>query len=56
MHLRGKDMELRAIYPTGETEILLKAKWDFNWQQGYDFKKPVPLPKGTRLIGHLALR
>jgi hypothetical protein len=51
MHLRGKDFELRAIYPTGETETLFKAKFDFNWQMGYNFEKPIPLPKGTRLIG-----
>jgi hypothetical protein len=51
MHLRGKDFEIRAIYPTGETETLFKAKFDFNWQLGYDFAKPIPLPKGTRLIG-----
>jgi hypothetical protein len=50
MHLRGKDMELRAIYPTGETEILMRSKWNFDWQLGYDFKDPVALPKGTRLI------
>jgi hypothetical protein len=51
MHLRGKDYELRAIYPTGESETLLKAKFDFNWQLGYEFAKPVVLPKGTRLVG-----
>jgi hypothetical protein len=51
MHLRGKDFELRAIYPTGESETLFKAKFDFNWQMGYNFEKPIPLPKGTRLIG-----
>jgi hypothetical protein len=51
MHLRGKDFELRAIYPTGETETLFKGKFDFEWQMGYDFAKPIPLPKGTRLIG-----
>lgn len=50
MHLRGKDFELRAVYPTGEGETLLKGKFDFNWQLGYDFDKPIPLPKGTRLI------
>ncbi len=50
MHLRGKDMELRAIYPTGETQILMRSQWSFDWQQGFDFAKPVPLPKGTRLI------
>jgi len=50
MHLRGKDFEVRAIYPTGEAETLLKAKWDFNWQLGYNFAQPVVLPKGTRVI------
>ena len=51
MHLRGKDFELRAIYPTGEKETLFRGKFDFNWQLGYQFAKPIPLPKGTRLIG-----
>ncbi len=51
MHLRGKDFELRAIYPTGEDETLFKGKFDFDWQLGYTFAKPIPLPKGTRLIG-----
>jgi len=51
MHLRGKDFELRAIYPTGESETLFKAKFDFDWQLGYNFAKPIPLPRGTRLIG-----
>ena len=36
MHLRGKDYELRLVYPTGKTETVFKAKWDFNWQMGYD--------------------
>jgi len=51
MHLRGKDYELRAVYPTGESQTLLKSAWDFNWQLGFEFKEPVSLPKGTRLIG-----
>jgi hypothetical protein len=50
MHLRGKDFEVRVIYPTGESETLLKAKWDFNWQLGYNFARPVVLPRGTRVI------
>lgn len=49
MHLRAKDYELRAFYPSGESEILLKGKFDFNWQLGYEFSKPILLPKGTRL-------
>src|SRR5882762_1381006 len=51
MHLRGKDYELRLVYPTGKTETVFKAKWDFNWQMGYDLEEPKPLPKGTRIIG-----
>ena len=51
MHLRGKDFELRAIYPTGEMETLFRARFDFNWQLGYQFAKPIPLPEGTRLLG-----
>jgi len=50
MHLRGKDMELRLIYPTGESETVFKGKFDFDWQLGYDFAKPIPVPKGTRLL------
>ena len=49
MHLRAKDYELRAFYPSGESETLLKGKFDFNWQLGYEFAKAVVLPKGTRL-------
>lgn len=50
MHLRGKSMEVRAIYPTGETEILLNVpKYDFNWQPYYYLETPKVLPKGTRI-------
>ena len=51
MHLRGKDYELRLVYPTGKTETVFKAKWDFNWQMGYDLEEPKSLPKGTRIVG-----
>jgi len=50
MHLRGKDYELRATYPTGETQVVFKGKWNFDWQIGYQLEKPLPLPKGTRLL------
>jgi hypothetical protein len=50
MHYRGKDYEVRAIFPTGETKTLLKVPaFRFDWQQGYEFVKPEPLPVGTRL-------
>jgi hypothetical protein len=51
MHLRGKDYELRLVYPTGESETVFKGKFDFEWQLGYDFAKPIALPKGTRIVG-----
>ena len=50
MHLRGKSFEFRAVYPSGETEILLRVpRYDFNWQPYYYLARPVPLPPGTRI-------
>jgi hypothetical protein len=50
MHLRAADYEITAVYPSGESEILLKVPtYSFAWQIGYEFAKPVLLPKGTRL-------
>jgi hypothetical protein len=51
MHLRGKDYELRVIFPSGKSETVFRAKWDFNWQMGYDLAKPIALPEGTRIVG-----
>jgi hypothetical protein len=50
MHLRGKDYEVRVIYPTGETQVVFKGKWDFDWQLGYELAQPLLLPKGTRIV------
>jgi hypothetical protein len=50
MHLRGKDYELDAIYPTGEKQEIFKGIWNFDWQVGYQLEKPLPLPKGTKLL------
>lgn len=50
MHLRGKDMTVRLIYPDGKTVTLLSVpRYDFNWQIIYDLEKPLPLPQGTRV-------
>ena len=50
MHLRGKALQLRAVYPNGESEVLLGVPhYDFNWQMSYVLAKPRLLPKGTRL-------
>ena len=48
MHLRGKSFEFRAVYPTGEREILLRVPhYDFDWQLTYYLADPKPLPAGT---------
>lgn len=50
MHLRGKDFKYTAVYPSGESEVLLNVpRYDFNWQLGYVLKEPKVLPKGTRI-------
>jgi hypothetical protein len=51
MHLRGSDYEVRLVYPSGKSETIFKAKWDFNWQLGFDLEKPLAIPKGTRIVG-----
>ena len=51
MHLRGKDMKYELIYPDGRRETLLWVpKFSFNWQSVYWLKKPVSIPKGSKLI------
>jgi hypothetical protein len=50
MHLRGKAFEYRAVYPSGETEVLLKVpKYDFGWQLWYMLDQPKLLPAGTTI-------
>ncbi len=48
MHLRGKSMEFRVTYPSGESEVLLSVpKYDFHWQMSYYLKEPKVLPVGS---------
>jgi len=50
MHLRGKDMTFRLVHPDGREQTVLSAKYNFNWQLGYELKEPVKVSPGTRLI------
>jgi mono/diheme cytochrome c family protein len=51
MHLRGAAMEYKAVYPDGRSEVLLNVpNFSFSWQTVYYAKKPVPIPKGTKII------
>jgi hypothetical protein len=49
-HYICKDMQATATLPDGTKQWLLWIKdWDFSWQDQYQYKKPMPLPKGTRI-------
>jgi mono/diheme cytochrome c family protein len=50
MHLLGREMEVRAVFPNRTTQCLVDiSDWDFNWQDMYFYTQPVPIPGGTRL-------
>ena len=49
-HYLAKEFKATATLPDGSTKPLLWIQdWDFNWQDGYNYKEPVLLPKGTRV-------
>jgi mono/diheme cytochrome c family protein len=51
MHYRGKDARYEVVHPDGRRQTLLYVPhYDFNWQQNYRFKDPVPIEKGSTLI------
>lgn len=55
MHLRGKDMRFRLVWPDGRDEVLLDVpRYDFNWQTEFELVDPLRIPAGSRLIveGH----
>jgi hypothetical protein len=50
MHVRGKDMRYEAIYADGRRETLLNVpRYNFYWQMLYKLKKPIVIPRGTRI-------
>jgi peroxiredoxin len=50
MHTRGKDWTYVAHLPGGEQKkLLFVPRYDFNWQESYILKQPLPLPKDTKL-------
>ena len=50
MHLRGKDMSFRLVYPDAREETVFSGKFNFNWQLGYELQDAIKVPKGTRMI------
>src|SRR5262249_51716702 len=54
-HYLATDMRMSATLPDGRKRQLLGIPdWKFNWQEGYYFKEPVRLPKGTRVDVEIA--
>jgi hypothetical protein len=50
MHVRGRSFSMAAVYPDGRREELLSVpRYDFNWQQVYEFSERKALPRGTRI-------
>ena len=50
-HYRGQSSTLAIRYPDGREEIILSLpKYDFNWQRAYEFKDPIKIPAGAKLI------
>jgi hypothetical protein len=51
MHFRGSFFEYSVVYPSGESEVLLRVPhYNFHWQQTYYLAQPKHLPVGTILI------
>jgi hypothetical protein len=49
-HYLARQMKAVATLPDGSARSLLWIKdWDFNWQDGYVYKQPFTLPRGTRI-------
>jgi hypothetical protein len=50
MHLLGREIGIEATLPGGKKLPLIQINdWDFNWQDTYNYKDFVSLPKGTQL-------
>ncbi len=56
-HLLGKEIRVTATFPdaagkpTGpKKDLIWIKKWDFNWQDQYQYKTPVKLPRGTQVV------
>ena len=48
MHLLGKQWEVYAVHPSGDTTNIIKIDdWDFNWQNTYHFDRFIPVEKGS---------
>jgi mono/diheme cytochrome c family protein len=50
MHMRGKDMSFRIVFPNGETKDVLNVpNYNWRWQLWYNLARPITLPAGSRI-------
>lgn len=50
-HYRGFASKLTLRYPDGKEELILNLpRYDFNWQRDYEWKEPISIPAGSKLI------
>jgi len=54
-HLLCKEIEVTATLPDGKTLPIIWIKgWDWDWQDEYLYKKPLDIPRGTKV--HMRFR
>jgi len=52
-HVRGKAARYEKVDAEGKTTVLLDVpKYDFNWQLGYVYEKPLEVKAGEELVYH----
>jgi len=52
-HVRGKAARYEKVDAEGKTTLLLDVpKYDFNWQLGYVYEKPIDVKAGEELVYH----
>jgi len=51
---RGARVAVEAVLPDGSQEMLISARAQPDWPRRYWFKKPIALPRGTRLNVHVS--
>lgn len=50
-HYRGKASKFELLLPDGSREVVLNVPhYDFNWQRTYEFKEPLKVPAGAKLV------
>ena len=54
-HYLGREIRADAQLPDQSIQsLLLIKKWDFNWQDEYQYAQPVHLPRGTRIDARMS--